>query len=94
MGTKSIRVKIYGSEYPLRGEDEESTRRAATYVDEMMNTIHGRIPDQPPVTVAVLSALNVAQDLFKDREKHSSIVSEIENELRKVTSYLDNCLSK
>jgi cell division protein ZapA len=94
MATKSIRVKIYGSEYPLRGEDEESTRRAAAHVDEMMNSIHGKIPDQPPATVAVLSALNVTQDMFKDREKLDSATSEIEDELRKVGNYLDGLIGR
>ena len=30
---KSIKVRIFGSEYPLRGESEDFTRRVATYVD-------------------------------------------------------------
>ncbi len=94
MATKSIRVKIYGSEYPLKGEDEDSTRRAAIHVDEMMNAIHGRIQDQPPLTVAVLSALNITQDLFKERETQRASVSEIEKELMKVANYLDECLNK
>ncbi len=65
---RSIRVKIFGSEYPLRGDSEEFTRSVATYVDEMINSIHAKIPEQPTLTVAVLSALNITEDLFKERE--------------------------
>ena len=89
---KSIKVKIFGSEYPLRGESEEFTRKVATYVDEMINTIHGKIPDQPTLTVAVLSALNVTEDMFKERERNKAVTTLVETELGKINNYLDDCL--
>ncbi len=89
---KSVRVKIFGSEYPLRGESEEFTRNVATYVDEMINTIHSKIPEQPTLTVAVLSALNITEDLFKERERSKAVVHLVEGELNKLTQYLDGCL--
>jgi len=89
---KSIKVKIFGSEYPLRGESEEFTRKVATYVDDMINTIHGKIPEQPTLTVAVLSALNITEELFKERERTRTAVALMESELNKMNSYLDNSL--
>ena len=89
---KSIKVRIFGSEYPLRGESEDFTRKVATYVDEMINTIHAKLPEQPTLTVAVLSALNITEDLFKEREKVRSMTALIDGELGKVTHYLDNAL--
>ena len=90
---KSIKVKIFGSEYPLRGESEELTKRVAGYVDQMINTIHNKIPEQPPLTVAVLSALNITEDLFKEREKQRLVSSHLEEEISKMNEYLDQCLS-
>jgi cell division protein ZapA len=90
--TRSIKVKIFGSEYPLRGESEEFTRRVATYVDEMITTIHDKIPEQPTLTVAVLSALNITEDLFKERESANELVTLVEGEVNKLTTYLDECL--
>ena len=89
---KSIKVRIFGSEYPLRGESEEFTRKVATYVDEMINTIHAKLPEQPTLTVAVLSALNITEDLFKEREKVRSMTALVDGELGKVTHFLDNAL--
>jgi cell division protein ZapA len=89
---KSIRVKIFGSEYPLRGESEEFTKKVASYVDDMINTIHGKIPEQPTLTVAVLSALNITEDLFKERDRSKSVTTFVEGEVSKLTNYLDNCL--
>jgi cell division protein ZapA len=89
---KSIKVKIFGSEYPLRGESEDFTRKVANYVDEMINTIHGKIPEQPTLTVSVLTALNITEDLFKERERGKAVVAMVDDELSKITNYLDDCL--
>ena len=61
-------------------------------MDEMINTIHAKLPEQPTLTVAVLSALNITEDLFKEREKTRSITALVDGELGKVTHYLDNAI--
>lgn len=93
MNGKSIKVKIFGSEYPLRGENEDFTKKVAAYVDSMLNTIHERIPEQPPLTVAVLSALNISEDLLKEQERNERAMTELEAEITKLSNYLDNCLA-
>jgi cell division protein ZapA len=90
---KSIKVKIFGSEYPLRGESEDITKKVAAYVDQMISTIHEKIPEQPPLTVAVLSALNITEDLFKEREKYRLLTALIETEVQKMNEYLDHHLN-
>ena len=93
MNGKSIRVKIFGNEYPLRGENEEFTRQVAMYVDDMLMKIHAKLPEQPPLTIAVLSALNVTEDLLKERETRSAELEHVELEIEKLSNYLDNCLA-
>jgi cell division protein ZapA (FtsZ GTPase activity inhibitor) len=92
MEAKSIRVKIFGSEYPLRGEDEQLTQRIAAHVDTMLNTIHERIPEQPPLTVAVLTALNITEEYMKEQNSRQEELSTVEAEITKLSNYLDNCL--
>lgn len=92
MNGKSIKVKIFGSEYPLRGENEDFTKRIASYVDTMISTIHEKIPEQPPLTVAVLSALNITEDLMKERERNQQAMTHLDTEITKLSNYLDNCL--
>jgi cell division protein ZapA (FtsZ GTPase activity inhibitor) len=89
-GKKSIKVRIFGSEYPLRGESEEFTRKVATHVDDMIGSIHAKLPEQPTLTVAVLSALNITEDLFREKEKGRAVSSLVEGELSKITAYLEN----
>jgi len=93
MDGKGIKVKIFGSEYPLRGESEEVTKKVAGYVDEMIHTIHEKIPEQPPLTVAVLSALNITEDLFKEREKYRSFLAFAESEINRMNAFLDQYLA-
>ncbi len=92
MNGKSIKVKIFGSEYPLRGENEDFTKKIAGYVDHMISSIHEKIPEQPPLTVAVLSALNITEDLMKERERNQQAMTHLETEITKLSNYLDNCL--
>ena len=92
MNSKSIKVRIFGSEYPLRGENEDFTKRVAGYVDGMLNRIHDRIPEQPPLTVAVLSALNITEDLLKEQDRRERDLEHLETEIEKLSNYLDNCL--
>jgi cell division protein ZapA (FtsZ GTPase activity inhibitor) len=58
----------------------------------MINTIHGKLPEQPTLTVAVLSALNITEDLFKERDRTRTSVAQLEGEISKISNYLDNCL--
>ena len=92
MDRKSVRVKIFGSEYPLRGESEEFTKKVAGYVDTMINSIHDKIPEQPPLTISVLAALNITEDLLKEKDKNREMINNFENEIVKISNYLDTSL--
>jgi cell division protein ZapA (FtsZ GTPase activity inhibitor) len=92
MDRKSVRVKIFGSEYPLRGESEEFTKKVAGYVDAMINSIHDKIPEQPPLTISVLAALNITEDLLKEKDKNREMISNFESEIIKISNYLDTSL--
>ena len=88
MDRKSVKVKIFGSEYPLRGESEEFTKKVAGYVDTMINSIHDKIPEQPPLTISVLAALNITEDLLKEKDKNREMISNFETEIIKISNYL------
>ena len=92
MDRKSVKVKIFGSEYPLRGESEEFTKKVAGYVDTMINSIHDKIPEQPPLTISVLAALNITEDLLKEKDKNREMISSFENEVIKISNYLETSL--
>ncbi len=92
MEAKSIRVRIYGTDYPLKVDDEDLTLKAAEHLDRMMQELHTQIPDQPPTTLAVLSALNVAEELTHEQNEKKQLNRKVEQELRSISQLLDGVL--
>jgi cell division protein ZapA (FtsZ GTPase activity inhibitor) len=92
MEAKSIRLRIYGTEYPLKVDDEDFTSRAAEHLDRMMQDLHSQIPDQPPITLAVLSALNLSEDLFHEQNDKKQLTRSVEQEIRSISQLLDGAL--
>ncbi len=62
MPTQPVKVKVYGTELSLRADNPERVQRAADYVDSQMTLFHAKAPDQPTGTLAILTALNVAEE--------------------------------
>jgi cell division protein ZapA len=64
-----IPVEIFGQRYPIRTTlDPEYVSRLASYVDEKMRAADDSTPNGDPQRLAVLAALNVADELFRCRE--------------------------
>jgi cell division protein ZapA len=67
---RSIAVRILGHEYRIKSEaDEEQVERVARYVDETMTRIRERTKTVDSLDLAVLAALNLANDLLAQREE-------------------------
>ncbi len=63
-----IQVEIAGRTYTLRGNrDPSAVRELAGFVDERMREISTRTNTADTTRVAILAALNIADDLFKER---------------------------
>jgi cell division protein ZapA len=65
--SKTIRVTIFGDEYPLRAEGEADTEymtRVAEHVDRAMRKIADRSPSMPAAKVAILAALNITDEMM------------------------------
>ena len=71
--SKTIRVNIFGDEYPLRAEgdaDTEYMTRVADHVDRAMRKIADRSPSLPAAKVAILAALNITDEMFSSLREH------------------------
>ncbi len=65
MENNKIKVRIYGQEYTIIGQrTEEDIRRIASYVDERMHDIAQNSSIGSTSALAVLSAVNLADELF------------------------------
>lgn len=67
---QAITVEIYDQTYRLRGNDRAYLERLAALVDARMRAVvaHGRTADS--LRVAVLAALNIADELLRLQEMH------------------------
>ena len=64
-----IPVEIDGQRYPIRTSLEaEYVARLAAYVDEKIRAATDQTPSADSLRVAVLAALNIADELFRCRE--------------------------
>jgi len=64
-----IPVEIQGQRYPIRTVlDEDYVARLATYVDEKMRAAAESTPTGDSMRLAVLTALNIADELFRCRD--------------------------
>jgi cell division protein ZapA len=71
-------VQIFGERYTLRATDSpEYLNRVAEYVDTKFHEVAKESPALPPVKVAVLASLNIADDLFKRDEAKDRIQKEL-----------------
>jgi cell division protein ZapA len=63
-----IPVEIHGQRYPIRSTlDPEYVARLAAYVDEKLRAAADATPTSDSVRLAVLTALNIADELFRCR---------------------------
>jgi cell division protein ZapA len=61
-----IPVEIHGQRYPIRSTlDPEYVARLAVYVDEKMRAAADTTPTGDSLRLAVLTALNIADELFR-----------------------------
>lgn len=82
----SISVDIYDQTYHLRGQDTDYIRRLADMVDAKMRAVasHGKTVDS--LRVAVLAALNIADELVTLEQRHLSLTGEASQEQNSIRS--------
>ncbi len=84
-----IEIKICGNTYRILGdENPEHIKKISEYVDTKMRAITTDSDTVSTGKVAVLTALHIADELFKTRdkaeEKLSSLINKMESTLKKI----------
>ncbi len=82
--TNRVTVEIFNQEYIVKGnENAEYIEMLAAYVDRRMRMIDQRNHSLSTSKVAVLTALNLADELNKLQEDYDELVKVLEEEKRK-----------
>lgn len=96
MESKDIRIKIFNNHYTLKGDDIELVEKSAQYVDSLMNKVQNDIPNQSDITIAIVSALNIAENYYKEKnnnfildQNYKSVLNNINSQIKEINDFID-----
>ena len=95
MTTNTIEVIISGREYTLRTEDDPSyVRDLARMVDERLENLASASKTVDSGRLAVLAALNLADEYCRLKKEYTSRIQELEQEQARLLGLVDAALSE
>ena len=90
---QSIRVVIYDQEYFMRGDlNEEYIQKLARYLDTKMRSIAERTRTVDTLRVAMLAALNVADEYHQLKARYDEVTQNMDQKVGRFTDALDEIL--
>ena len=90
-----VTVEIAGQRYPIRsGLDERYIAELAAYVDQKMRAAVDTAPESDMLGLAILVALNVADDYFRARQQQSSAHGELNERALRLEQIVDDVLAQ
>ena len=85
MDNQPIKVSIFGKDYTLRSDvGEEHIKKVAYFLDERMKMFAGQLTKKDPLKIAVLSALNIADELFRERMERDKNLHFVDKETKEI----------
>lgn len=92
---RSVTVSIYGRDYTLKGEAEPAyVQKVAALVDQKMREIADQSALASTSKVAILVAVNLADELLRERQKHQQALSLLDERTGQITAFLDKEMEK
>lgn len=80
---KKLKVNIFDKEYSLLVDNQEIAAELAKYVSKVMNETQEELPDQPKETVAIIAALNIAYELFVEKNRFREFSIQATDKIKK-----------
>jgi cell division protein ZapA len=88
----AVVVDIYDQVYQLRGTDAEHIERLAAMVDGKMRAVSARGATVDSLRVAVLAALNIADELTTLRARYDALAGTVNQQQTSVRSRADSLM--
>lgn len=90
MGKESIQVKIFGTDYTLKADTNiDYVKRIAEVVDEKMNKLAENSTIKSPSKLAVLTALNIADELYQFKIKYKKVFENFNKQSKELSERID-----
>jgi cell division protein ZapA len=93
--SRVVTVEIAGQRYPIRSAlDERYVAELASYVDGKMRAAAESAPASDLLGLAILVALNVADEYFRARQQQSSARGELNERAMRLEQIVDDVLAQ
>ena len=95
MEKRQLRVDVLGSSFVIQSDEStEHLNRLSAYVKARIEDVRKRYPFAEPLTVAVLAALNITDEMFKliERREPAQSADEISSVAESLISRIDDDL--
>jgi cell division protein ZapA len=90
-----VTVEIAGHRYPIRSDlDERYVAELAAYVDQKMRAAVTAAPESDMLGLAILVALNIADDVFRARQQQSSVHGALNERALRLEQLVDAVLAQ
>lgn len=90
-----MKIEIYDQIYNVNsGQDEEYLKTLADYVDSKMREVADATQIADSLKVAVLTALNIADDMFTLREREKQIEGPLRKRVEKCVGMVEKALER
>lgn len=90
-----VTVEIAGQRYPIRsGLDERYVAELAAYVDQKMRAAVTAAPESDMLGLAILVALNIADDVFRARQQQSTSHGHLNERALQLEQLVDTVLAQ
>lgn len=94
-GPATVDVDIFGSTYHVRGDgDSGHLRELADLVDRRMRDIAAHLKGADTVKVAILAALNLADELQRAEKQHEGERVTVKEKAEELSGELDRALGR
>ena len=88
-----VEVNILGHDYTVKTDAEtEYIQEIARYVDKKMSEIVRNTKTVSTLNVAILAALNIADEFFKEMQKREELIQEVEHRSEEIVKTIDSQL--
>ena len=85
-----VEIKLFGQTYTVKTDAEEHhIQSVAQYVNEKIEEILKKTRSVSTLNVAILTALNIADDLLREKEKRRILLQEIETKSKDLADKID-----
>jgi len=93
MDSGKVRVNIFGQPYNIKGDaSSDYIQQLAEYLNEKMEDVSRNVSSSNSLQIAILAALNIADEYFQIRSMNTGIEGAVEEKARELISLLDEGL--